>query len=116
MIPLLEKSKLPKIIFITSSLGSIGALQEGGFLSQTPAYNASKSAVNMLTAYYAKRYPNFKVNACCPGLRATNLHGMELTGEESDPALGAVNAVRLATAGPSTETGTYSNTEGPLPW
>ena len=116
MIPLLEKSKLPKVIFISSGLGSIAKLlMPESKVIPVPFYSASKSAVNYLVAYYAKKYPNFKVNSCCPGYNATGLNNAELT-EENHPRNGAINAVRLATEGPDGATGTYTNKEGPIPW
>jgi len=116
MIPLLEQSQLPKIIMISSGLGSITNLQRPQApLIPAPFYSATKSAMNYLAAYYAKKYPHFKVNSCCPGLNATALNGIELT-EENHPRNGAINAVRLATEGPDGATGTYSNKEGPVPW
>lgn len=116
MIPLLEKSKLPKVIFISSSLGSIGGLQKGGPLIPLPYYNSSKSAVNMLAAYYAKKHTNFKVNTVCPGLRATGLSDKTPVNDETHPSLGAIRAVQLATEGPDGVTGTYSDKDGPLLW
>lgn len=117
LIPLLEHSRAPKIIFITSDLGSIGTVVKNGRSAapRLPFYSASKAAVNMLTVQYATAYPRFKVSACCPGLRATAIHASEITAEDADPARGAVNAVRLATEvnGPS---GTYTNSEGTIPW
>ena len=116
MIPLLSKSKLPKIIFITSALGSIAdVLRPESNLIPVPHYNSSKSAMNMLCAYYAKKYPDWKVNACCPGLNSTGLSDTELT-EKTHPRNGAINAARLATEGPDGATGTFTNKEGPLPW
>ena len=116
MTPLLEKSKLPKIIFISSALGSIGKLLEPeSKLIPVPFYSASKSAMNYLAAYYAKKYPNFQVNSCCPGLNATGLNNATLT-EETHPRNGAINAVRLATEGPGGATATYTNKEGAIRW
>jgi NAD(P)-dependent dehydrogenase (short-subunit alcohol dehydrogenase family) len=116
MLPLLEKSKLPKIIFISSGLGSItNVLRPEAKLIPVPFYSASKSAMNYLAAYYAKKCPSFKVNSCCPGFNATGLNNAELT-EENHPRNGAINAVRLATEGPDGASGTYSNKEGPIPW
>lgn len=116
LIPLLEQSKAPKIIFITSTLGSIGTVFDYG---KIPApgyayYSASKTAVNMLAVQYAFDHPRFKVNTCCPGHRGTGLNDIDPTGEK-DPALGAVNAVRLATETDG-ETATYTRTEGKIPW
>jgi NAD(P)-dependent dehydrogenase (short-subunit alcohol dehydrogenase family) len=116
MTPLLEKSKLPKVIFITSRLGSIvRVLQPNSEFVPTPFYNSSKSAMNMLCAFYAKKHPNWKVNAVCPGLNTTGLNDVEKT-EETDPKNGAIRAVQLVLDGPDGVTGTYSEKEGPLPW
>ena len=114
LVLLLEKSKLPKIIFITSTLGSISKTLDGQ-CPPIPWYNSSKAALNMLCAYYACQHPRWKVNACCPGYRATGLNTAEMN-DQTDPAKGAVNAVRLALEGPEGATGTYSNSEGMIPW
>lgn len=116
MIPLLEQSQAPKIIFISSDLGSMGLILKNGKSAapQVPWYSSSKSALNMLTLHYATQYPNFRVNACNPGLVATGIH-QENQETEGDPSLGAVNAVRLATE-VNGETGTFTQTEGPIPW
>lgn len=116
MIPLLQHSKAPKIIFISSDLGSLGLVLKNGksMAPQVPWYTSSKAALNMLTLHYATEYPAFKVNACNPGLRATGLHAENKEGE-GDAAEGAVNAVRLATE-TNGATGTYTETEGPIPW
>lgn len=116
MIPLLEKSKLPKIVFLSSALGSIGLVQAGRPIYPALWYNSSKSAVNMMAAYYAKMHPSWKVNSVCPGYRATGLNGAELN-ENTDPALGAVNVVRLIGQGADGDTGTYTRSaEEVLPW
>lgn len=114
MLPLLQQSKLPKIIFLSSSLGSISRLENGGPQYSLP-YAASKSAINMMTMWYSKKYRNFKINAVCPGLRATALNGAPLN-EETDPALGATKVVILVNEGPNGATGTYSRDDEPLPW
>ncbi|KAJ9137390.1 Short chain dehydrogenase [Coniochaeta hoffmannii] len=120
-LPLLEKSRAEtkRIVFMTSSLGSIGMLMDKSTVwrkSQFRIYSTSKSAVNMLMAQYAVQYeddPTWKINVCCPGHCATNLNAGK--GSE-DPALGAINACRLATLGIEGETGTFSNRHGPVPW
>lgn len=116
MIPILEHSKAPKIIFISSDLGSLGLVLKNGKSAapQVPWYSSSKTALNMLTLHYATQYPSIKVNACNPGLIATGLH-KENDESQGDPALGAVNAVRLATEKDGA-TGTFTETEGPVPW
>jgi NAD(P)-dependent dehydrogenase (short-subunit alcohol dehydrogenase family) len=110
--PLLEKSENPRVVFISSDLGSFGKhLAPGGY----PVYRSTKSALNMLAMTYAYNYreKNWKINACCPGYVATDLNHFHGVGSVES---GAINAVRLATLGKDGETGTYSNKEGPLLW
>jgi NAD(P)-dependent dehydrogenase (short-subunit alcohol dehydrogenase family) len=116
MTPLLKKSRLPKAIFISSRVGSIGRLlRPSPEFVDAPYYNCSKTAMNMLCAFYSKKYPNWKVNTVCPGLRGTGLNGIEVT-EETHPSNGAIRAVELVLEGADGVTGTYSEKEGPLPW
>jgi NAD(P)-dependent dehydrogenase (short-subunit alcohol dehydrogenase family) len=115
MVPLLEKSKLPKVIFISSTLGSIGTVLQRGVMFKGPWYNSSKTAMNALAAYYSKLYPGWKVNAVCPGLRSTGLNDVVMS-EESDPKHGAVRACELVAEGPNGVTGTYSRTGEEIPW
>ncbi|KIV82243.1 hypothetical protein PV11_04366 [Exophiala sideris] len=115
LIPLLEKSQIPKIIFISSGLGSIQRTLEKGKPIPVPWYNASKTAINAITAYYAQLHPDFKVNSVCPGHRATGLNGAELS-EEMHPKHGAVRVGQLVAEGSEGVSGTYSTSEGPLPW
>jgi NAD(P)-dependent dehydrogenase (short-subunit alcohol dehydrogenase family) len=120
-LPLLEKSQAPtkRVVFMTSSLSSIGLVLDKSTWwrkAQFPIYSASKTALNRLMAQYAvdkEDDPSWKINVCCPGHCATNLNAGK--GSE-DPALGAINACRLATLGIEGETGTFSNRHGPLPW
>ncbi|KAK6598156.1 short chain dehydrogenase [Botrytis cinerea] len=80
MVPLLQKSKDPRIINVSSCLGSIferlnpdfqyyGATQE--------VYRMSKAALNMATACMSVNYKSWgaKVWAFCPGYVVTNLAG-----------------------------------------
>lgn len=115
LIPLLEKSNLAKIIFISSGLASIQKTLGLGKPVPVPWYSASKTAINAISTYYAKLYPNFKVNAVCPGYRATALNSEELS-EELHPKHGAVRVGQLVADGAEGVTGTYSNSEGTLPW
>ena len=118
-IPLLRKSSHPRIIFMTSELGSIGSTLDPNFIyygMDNPQYKASKAAMNMIMATYAVKYKDagFQVNVCCPGFNATNINGFNE--RASNPANGAINACRLATAGKDGQTGTFTNKEGPMPW
>lgn len=120
-LPLLEKSRAPakRVVFMTSSLGSVALLEDKATSwrkAQFRIYSTSKTALNMLGMQYAVEKeddPSWKINLCCPGHCATNLNaGM---GSE-DPAVGAINACRLATLGAEGESGTYSNRHGPIKW
>ena len=115
LIPLLEKSTLPKVIFISSGLASIQGTLAGGKPHRGAWYSTSKTAVNAVMAYYAKMYSGWKVNSVCPGYRATGLNGEELS-EELHPKYGAVRVAQLAAEGVDGVTGTYSNAERTLPW
>lgn len=110
--PLLENSENPRVVFISSSLGSFTAQ---GAMGSYPIYRSSKSAINMLVMTYAHKYrqKGWKINACCPGFVATDLNHFRGLGSVES---GAINAVRLATLGKDGETGTYSRKEGPCGW
>ncbi|CAF9929004.1 MAG: hypothetical protein HETSPECPRED_007254 [Heterodermia speciosa] len=119
-VPLLQKGTVPRIVFVSSEMGSVGNTLDPKFPyygAHYVSYKASKSAVNMLGAMYAVKHgkDGFKVNVCCPGLRATNFAG-PLSGTGGDPEEGAINACRLATVGADGEMGTFTNLEGTLPW
>ena len=119
-VPLLQKGTVPRIVFVSSEMGSLGNTLDPSFPyygAHYVSYKASKSAVNMLGAMYAVKHgkEGFKVNVCCPGLRATNFAG-PISGRGGDPEEGAINACRLAIMGVAGETGTFTNLEGTLPW
>ena len=111
-ITLLEKSSLPRIIMVTSTLGSVALDAVPGI---APIYRSTKSALNMLTVQYAHRFrkKGWKINANCPGYLATNLNNFRGDGTAES---GAINISRLATLGKDGETGTFSNKEGLCPW
>jgi NAD(P)-dependent dehydrogenase (short-subunit alcohol dehydrogenase family) len=129
-IPLLKKSnKVPRIVFVTSSLGSLGRKAEGTHESskrEFPIYRASKAAMNMLCLHYDGLFKGagWKVNTCDPGRVLTNLGGelpehikqAVLASGAVTPEVGAINSIRLAMLGKDGESGTFSCREGPLPW
>ncbi|KAJ7118914.1 hypothetical protein C8R44DRAFT_789604 [Mycena epipterygia] len=115
-VPLLEKSRAARLVFVSSNLGSLAlyARSRSGAPS-VPANRCSKAAMNMLALGYAHRFraKGWKVNIHNPGFTATDLTKNLGTGTVED---GAKGAVRLATLANDGETGTYSEKEGPLPW
>lgn len=118
LIPLLSKSLSPRIIFMSSGLGSINDTLDPKYefygLDGT-AYKASKAALNMLTACYAVKYgkEGFKVNCVDPGHRQTNLNNHSPVAKAKEE--GAVEACRLI-VGEGGENGTFSDLNGPLRW
>lgn len=117
-IPLLEKSSNPRIVFTSSSAGSLERASDPTnpwATARIPAYSTSKTALNMLMVYYANilRDKGFKVNASCPGHIATELNSFRGTGTVDE---GTVNLIRLATLGSDGETGTFSTAQGTRPW
>ncbi|KAJ4373401.1 hypothetical protein N0V83_003696 [Neocucurbitaria cava] len=78
LLPLLKQSKAPKIINVSSSLGSIAAISDHDAAfsgAPYPAYRMSKAALNMLTAYqyfHLKQF-GFKIWTYCPGYVVTDL-------------------------------------------
>jgi NAD(P)-dependent dehydrogenase (short-subunit alcohol dehydrogenase family) len=123
-LPLLRRSSAPRVVNVSSGLGSLAGLSNPhwayGAVS-TAAYQSSKSALNALTLLYAKelRGTAFKVNAISPGYRATDLagEGVNARNGAGDPAEGAVIPVRLALLGADGPTGAFFTDDGNLyPW
>ncbi|EKG15137.1 hypothetical protein MPH_07674 [Macrophomina phaseolina MS6] len=76
-VPLLKKSKQPRIVNVSSDLGSIANLRDENFAwSFMPAvtYRMSKAALNMLTVCQSLQFEEWgaKVWSYCPGFVATN--------------------------------------------
>ncbi len=115
-IPLLEKSKAPVIVNVSSGLGSFtfvhnSDLRESKVL--TPLYSASKSALTMLTVQYARALSHMRINAADPGATATDLNGhmgAQTVTEGSD------SIVYLATLPADGPTGTFVGRHGTIPW
>ena len=110
-LPLLRKSKGARIVMMSSSLGSVSrTLDMGGDIWPVVAagYCASKSALNMFTAKFAKELANegIKVNAADPGYTATDLNGH--SGHRSVEQAAAV-VVQLSTLGYMGPTGGFFN-------
>jgi NAD(P)-dependent dehydrogenase (short-subunit alcohol dehydrogenase family) len=62
-VPLLEKSKAPRVINVSSGGGQL----TGGADGWAPAYCISKTALNGVTSQLAAALPKFAVNSVCPG-------------------------------------------------
>jgi NAD(P)-dependent dehydrogenase (short-subunit alcohol dehydrogenase family) len=117
VLPLLRRSASPRIVNMSSSVGSL-TLQttpgtETGPISA--AYTASKTFLNAVTVQYVKelRGTNILINAACPGFTATDLNGFRGV---RTPEQGAAIAIRLATLPDDGPTGGFFDDAGVVPW
>ncbi|RZT84294.1 NAD(P)-dependent dehydrogenase (short-subunit alcohol dehydrogenase family) [Pseudonocardia sediminis] len=116
MIPLLERSDAPRIVMVSSGLGSqVVTADPERIENSVPglAYQSSKAALNMLMSQYARALPGFRVNAADPGYTATDLNGNSgpQTVQEGTDAI-----VTLATVASDGPTGTFVDRDGAMPW
>jgi NAD(P)-dependent dehydrogenase (short-subunit alcohol dehydrogenase family) len=129
LLPLVRRAPAARIVNVSSEVGSIQSMldPEGPLWPFTSIpYPSSKTALNMVTAQYAKELweTGIKVNAANPGYCATDLNGRQgfLAAED-----GAAPIVHLATLGPDGPTGNFygflwTSADGPagghgtLPW
>jgi NAD(P)-dependent dehydrogenase (short-subunit alcohol dehydrogenase family) len=114
-LPLLRAAEAPSVINVTSGVGSFTLIHDPNRVeSQYPlaAYGSSKVAVTMLTMQYANTIPDIRFNVVDPGQSATDFTG----GLGHSAQDGTDAAVRLATLGDKTPTGTATDREGVLPW
>ena len=85
--PLLLKSSTPRVIYVSSVLGSItirGNPKEMAYNETYKAYRTSKAALNMLAACDAQEYEGkMKVFVYCPGYVITDLAGQREAKEEA---------------------------------
>ncbi|MBB4686341.1 SDR family NAD(P)-dependent oxidoreductase [Amycolatopsis jiangsuensis] len=68
-LPLLDKSDAPRIVNVSSSMGSFTRSVDPATLEHAtplPFYQPSKAAINMLTLKYAEALPRFRVNIADP--------------------------------------------------
>lgn len=123
-LPLLRLSEAPRIVNVSSGLGSLGIMTDPSSrwsVLNAVAYQSSKTALNAITVMYAKELAGtpFKVNIICPGFRATDLagEGVNAANGAGDPAGGADIVVRMATLDADGPTGKYFADDGSAyPW
>ncbi|WP_395109303.1 SDR family oxidoreductase [Actinomadura sp. SCN-SB] len=119
MLPLLRRSAAPRIVNMSSSVGSLTRqssqtdVQAVGPISA--AYSPSKTFLNAVTLQYAKELhdTNILINAACPGYCATDLNGFRgiRTAQQ-----GAAIAIHLATLPDNGPTGSFFEDAGVVPW
>ncbi len=117
MLPLLRRSASPRIVNMSSSVGSL-TLQTTPGAETGPiavAYSPSKTYLNAVTVQYAKELhdTNILINAACPGFVATDLNGFRGV---RTPEQGAAIAIRLATLPNDGPTGGFFDDAGVVAW
>ncbi len=108
-VPLLAKSKAPRVINVSSGGGQL----TGGGDGWSPAYCISKTALNGVTSQLAAALPRFAVNSVCPGWVRTDMGGSNATRSVEE---GADTIVWLATDAPQKVTGKFLRDRNEIPW
>ncbi|MFH8577224.1 SDR family oxidoreductase [Streptomyces zaomyceticus] len=116
MLPLLRRSASPRIVNVSSGVGSLARQADPD--TEIPimaAYAPSKSFLNALTVQYARQFAgtDILINAACPGLVATDFTGFQ---GPRTPEQGAATAIRLATLPDGGPTGSFFEDDGVVPW
>ena len=115
-LPLLDRSAQPRVVMVSSGLGSFGVTTDPARFESTLhniTYPSSKSALNMVASQYAKALDGYQVLIVDPGYTSTAFNGYNGTQTVEQ---GAESVVQAATSAPDAPTGTYRDAAGPLPW
>ena len=115
MLPLLLKSESPRIVNVSSQMGSLQLHAQKAIPAKTFAYNASKAALNAYTIHLANALEDqgIKVNAAHPGWMQTDMGGKyaPMTALE-----GAETILDLATLEQSGPTGKFLHKSQEIMW
>jgi NAD(P)-dependent dehydrogenase (short-subunit alcohol dehydrogenase family) len=107
MLPLLRRAPVARIVNVSSEVGSITSMTDPASpLARMPAglaYPSSKSALNMITAMYARelRDTPIKVNAANPGYTKTDLNRNSGFRSAAEGAEASVYLATLPADGPN---------------
>ena len=122
-IDLLKNSSEPRIVNVSSSLGSLTLASDPSskyYRAKGAVYHSSKAALNMYTIAlaYEVRDTAFKVNAVDPGLTKTDFNNHRGTGSVEEAG---ARIVKYALIGPDGPTGKFFSEEtnpetGEIPW
>lgn len=117
-LPLLKKSSAGRIVNVSSTVGSLAEIGKLDSIYEqivSPAYQASKTAVNAITRLFAKelRGTNIKINSVCPG--AVNSNPPYTDGAPKTVEEGARISVAFA-AGGGEESGGFFDDDGRIAW
>ena len=110
LVPLMRENGYGRVVNLSSGLGQLEDMGDG-----TPAYRASKTALNALTRMFAAatKGEGILVNAMCPGWVRTDMGGANATrGVEK----GAETAIWLATLPRDGPSGGFFRDRKPIKW
>lgn len=117
MLPLLRTAPSPRIVNMSSTVGSLTLQSRDGDDTGpiSVSYSPTKTYLNAVTLQYAKelRDTSILINMACPGFCATDLNGFRGT---RTPAQGAAIAIRLATLPDDGPSGGFFDDNGEIPW
>lgn len=117
LLSLLKKSNEPRIVNVSSELGSLGAhsCNQNPNYALYDAYSCSKTALNAFTVMLANEFRNtaFKINSVTPGYTATDLNQNKGTQTAEQAAKVIVNYATLGDDGP---TGKFYSSQGEVAW
>ena len=108
-VPLLRKSKAPRVINVSSGGGQL----TGGADGWAPAYCISKTALNGVTVQLAAALPDFAVNSVCPGWVRTEMGGENASRSVEE---GADTIVWLASEAPQDLSCKFLRDRKEIPW
>jgi NAD(P)-dependent dehydrogenase (short-subunit alcohol dehydrogenase family) len=110
LVPVMREHDYGRVVNLSSGLGQLEEMGDG-----TPAYRASKTALNALTRMFAAatKGEGILVNAMCPGWVRTEMGGPHATrGVEK----GAETAIWLATLPKDGPSGGFFRDKKPIKW
>ena len=114
---LLKKSNEPRIVNVSSGLGSltIHSSTQNPNYAIYDAYSCSKTALNAFTVLLAKEFrnTNFKINSVTPGYTATDLNHFQGT---QTPEQAAKVIVKYTTVDKDGPTGKFLKEDGEVDW
>ena len=113
-LPLLRRSPTPRLVMVSSGVGSFGVTTDPGRLESTLhglVYPSSKAALNMVTSMYAKSLTGIRVTAVDPGYTATALNGFSGTQTVTE----GTDAIVVACTA-ETVPATFIDRFGRVPW
>lgn len=119
---LLEKSKQPRVVNVSSGAGSLGNKADKTnplYKQLAPAYRASKSALNMITLVQRTEYEHlgFKFFLVCPGFTVSNLSSYNKVEQGAKPTSeGAKVIVETAQGERDMQEGTFYNQNSTFRW